>query len=95
LQSIRSPHLTQRGDEILNDRIGEWFGTLLGRKYKTLIRAKLPLSAPSLVASFHAMQAVESTNIIRSARSMRLTHQTIYRADSTKHRPVLPSAMAA
>jgi DNA-binding phage protein len=43
------------------------------------------------LASFHAMQAVESTNIIRLARSMRLTHQTIYRADSTKHRPVLPA----
>jgi len=39
-------------------------------------------------ASLLAMQATETSAIIRLRRSMRLTQQSIYRADSAKHRPV-------
>jgi hypothetical protein len=36
------------------------------------------------------VQLKESAMIIRLSRSMRLTHQGIYRADSKKQRPVFP-----
>jgi hypothetical protein len=44
--------------------------------------------------SLLAMQRAETNAIIRLSRSMRLTHQSLHRADSTKQRPVLsPSAL--
>ena len=40
------------------------------------------------LASLLAMQASESSSIARLCRQLRLTHQSLYRADSTKQRPV-------
>jgi|SRR6266566_73531 len=39
-------------------------------------------------ASLLAMQAVETSAIIRLERSMRLTHQALYRGETAKLRPV-------
>jgi hypothetical protein len=38
--------------------------------------------------TLHRMQSSESASIVRLCRQLRLTHQAIYRADSTKQRPV-------
>ena len=49
-------------------------------KQKKVHRAEL--------ATLHAMQASESASIIRLCRQLRLTHQAIYRANSTRQRPI-------
>ena len=56
-------------------------GALLAVQYKSK-----KIDQPQFT-SLLSMQAAESSSINRLMRSMRLTHQALYRADSTKPRP--------
>jgi len=54
-------------------------------KQKKLNRAEL--------ASLLIMQSGESSCIVRLCRQLRLSHQAVYRASGTKHRPVGSGAL--
>jgi chaperone required for assembly of F1-ATPase len=76
---IHYPMLTQLcRHKVASDRVAQLTEAVC--RQKKLDRAEL--------ASLQTMQAVESSAIIRLCRSMRLTHQSLYRAESVKPRPV-------
>jgi hypothetical protein len=76
---IHYPMLTQlRRHKVASDRVAQLT--------EAVCRQKKINSAE--YAALLAMQAVESSAIIRLCRSMRLTHQSLYRGESVKPRPV-------
>jgi len=76
---IHYPMLTQLcRHKVQSDRVAQLIEAVC--KQKKVCRAEY--------AALLAMQAVETSAIIRLQRSMRLTHQALYRAESAKPRPV-------
>ncbi len=76
---IHYPMLTQLcRHKVQSDRVAQLIESICKQK-------KLDTEAYKNLCS---MQAVESSAIIRLCRSMRLTHQSLYRAESVKPRPV-------